>query len=264
MNTQKVRADQIAHKLEQLHRVDAFFTQVKNGPTFTSNNLLILDAVALKKSWSKPCITGYEIKVDRGDFIRDEKWPYYLQYCNKFYFACPTGLIDPDELSKDIGLIYYNPEKQCISTKRKALMKTIDLPTDMFYYIIMNQIGSDKHPFFGSRREFFEALVQDKEDCRMLARYVHKKTGDKIREAEKRTEEAERKAVRLERQAEEYEAVKSILVSCGINTNRWSWREDLEKLLKSGMPLGTERNIESAIENLQRLLDSIKQRKVSA
>jgi hypothetical protein len=50
---QKIRADQITHRLEMKHRQDAFFNQVKNGPSWTSSNLLILDAIAIKKSWTK-------------------------------------------------------------------------------------------------------------------------------------------------------------------------------------------------------------------
>lgn len=264
MSTQKVRADQICHKLEQLHRGDAFFTQVKNGPTFTSNNLLILDAVAIKKSWTKPCITGYEIKVDRGDFTRDEKWVHYLKYCHKFYFACPVGLIDPEELPKEIGLIYYNPEKDCLFTKRKAIPKVIELPTEMFYYIIMSQIEPERHPFFSSRREFFEAFVRDKTERKNLGYEVRFKLNEYIREMERKAKEAERLAERYEQDSKELECLKQTLRSCGVNTLSWRWKEDLEKTLKSGVPLGIDRQIENAISSLQSVLEKLKREKVSA
>lgn len=264
MSTQKVRADQICHKLEQLHRGDAFFTQVKNGPTFTSHNLLILDAVAMKKSWTKPCITGYEIKVDRGDFTRDEKWIHYLKYCHKFYFACPVGLIAPEELPKEIGLIYYNPEKDCLSTKRKAITKAIELPTEMFYYIIMSQLQPDRHPFFSGRREFFEAFVQDKEEKKHLGYEVRLKLNQYIRELEQKAKEAERLAGRHERNTEELEYLKQILRSCGVDTSSWRWKEDLEKTLKLGVPIGIERQVENAISSLQSVLEKLKREKASA
>ena len=53
------------------------------------------------KSW------GYEIKVSRGDFLQDKKWKDYLQFCNYFYFLAPKGIIKPDELPKEIGLIEF-------------------------------------------------------------------------------------------------------------------------------------------------------------
>jgi hypothetical protein len=47
-------------------------TEVKNGPTQWGKHYR-MDAVAIKKSWANPCITCYEVKVDRQDFLRDEK-----------------------------------------------------------------------------------------------------------------------------------------------------------------------------------------------
>lgn len=48
---------------------------------------------------------GYEIKVSRADFLADKKWQEYLKYCSKFYFVAPTGIIKPNELPPEIGLI---------------------------------------------------------------------------------------------------------------------------------------------------------------
>ena len=37
-----------------------------------------------------------EIKVSRADLIGDQKWPDYLDYCDQFYWAVPTGFrLDP-------------------------------------------------------------------------------------------------------------------------------------------------------------------------
>ena len=32
-----------------------------------------------------------EIKVSRADLLGDQKWPDYLDYCDRFYWAVPTG-----------------------------------------------------------------------------------------------------------------------------------------------------------------------------
>ena len=50
-------------------------------------------------------IRGYEIKVNRSDFVGDRKWQHYLPYVHFFYFASPKGLIDPAELPAEIGLL---------------------------------------------------------------------------------------------------------------------------------------------------------------
>lgn len=53
-----------------------FITECKNGPTGTG--LLQLDGVVIYKSWEHPRIVGYEIKISRSDFQRDNKffWVY--------------------------------------------------------------------------------------------------------------------------------------------------------------------------------------------
>jgi hypothetical protein len=36
-------------------------------------------------------MTIVEIKVSRADLLGDRKWPDYLDYCDRFYWAVPTG-----------------------------------------------------------------------------------------------------------------------------------------------------------------------------
>jgi len=132
-----VTAGQILSKLEKMHTQkpdhralpDAFYTEVKTGRT--RPGYLRLDAVAIKQSWAKPCITGYEIKVSRSDFLRDKKWQNYQKYCHEFYFVSPPGIVKVEDLDKlgcgDVGLIYYSPEHDCLFTKRRAMYREIDL-----------------------------------------------------------------------------------------------------------------------------------------
>jgi len=45
-----------------------------------------------------------EIKVSVGDYRADGKWPEYLDYCDRYYFAVPEGF-PTDILPADHGLI---------------------------------------------------------------------------------------------------------------------------------------------------------------
>lgn len=36
-------------------------------------------------------ITAVEIKISLADLRADEKWPEYLHYCDRYYFAVPEG-----------------------------------------------------------------------------------------------------------------------------------------------------------------------------
>ena len=40
---------------------------------------------------AKGCITIVEIKVSRADLLGDMKWPDYLDYCDRFFWAVPPG-----------------------------------------------------------------------------------------------------------------------------------------------------------------------------
>ena len=46
-------------------------------------DLLAMDA--------RGCITIVEIKVSRADLRGDRKWPDYLDYCDRFFWAVPAG-----------------------------------------------------------------------------------------------------------------------------------------------------------------------------
>ena len=60
---------------------------------------------------------GYEVKMSRGDFVSDKKWNTYVPFFNYFYFATPPGIIKPDELPKDIGILELR-DQELRQTKR--------------------------------------------------------------------------------------------------------------------------------------------------
>lgn len=231
----KVRSHVIKDALSKRHLGDLFMTEVKNGPTHTAGKgeLLIMDAMAIKKSWAIPCIDGYEIKVDRQDFLRDEKWMGYKAYCNRLSFVCPRGLIEPEELPDDIGLIYYNPDKRTLYTKRKAIYREIEVSADMLYYIMMNKLDSDRHPFFSGQREVLENYVIDKEERRALGRKVESKLLEELNRAVKDKQKAESESKGYREDAERFEKVEEIMKAVGLKTYSWAWEEDLKQALQS-------------------------------
>lgn len=160
--TQKPTASQILAQLEKLHTEkpdikrgypyknlpatqDSFYAEVKTGKSRPGH--FRLDAVAFRKSWLNPCITGYEIKISRADFLRDNKWQNYQKYCHEFWFVCPVvgvdgnPVINVDELPGDVGLIYYSVEHDSLFVKRRAMRREIDMRSaevvGMLYYIAL-------------------------------------------------------------------------------------------------------------------------------
>ena len=154
----KVTAVQILLILEALrtqkadpHQLpDAFYAEVTPGRSRPGH--LRFAAIAIKQSWAKPCITGYEIKVSRSAFLRDKKWQNYQKYCLEFYFVSPPGVVKVEDLDAagcgDVGLIYYSPEHDTLFTKRRAMYRKIDLRSPevvgMLMYLAMYRAGADK------------------------------------------------------------------------------------------------------------------------
>lgn len=65
-----------------------------------------LRADAIIIDTSKKWIRGYEIKVTRQDFLNDEKWEMYSEFCSSLSIVCPWGLIKREEINKPFGLLY--------------------------------------------------------------------------------------------------------------------------------------------------------------
>ena len=106
----------ILNALEKKHGdpdVWCTFQEVQPGSRYFGNHRAshIIDFVAIKKSWTNFVTIGVEVKSCRADFKSDKKWQNYPQHFDKFYLACPRGVIDPDELIEGVGLLTWSNKK---------------------------------------------------------------------------------------------------------------------------------------------------------
>ena len=166
-----VTSTDIKLALEKKHEKDFFLTEVKSGSTYLTpvGDMKILDALAIRKSWTNPCFTGYEIKVSRSDFLRDSKFYRYEEIVNCLYLVCPKGMIDRTELPETVGLMYYDPEKKTLTTRKKAIYRKIEYSPDLLLYIIYYRLDSDRYPFFSDKQKYFEEYVAQKRNSKNLA-----------------------------------------------------------------------------------------------
>ncbi|KHF33446.1 hypothetical protein CM49_04394 [Paenibacillus sp. P1XP2] len=231
-----IRSDQIKLALSKRHTDDLFLTEVKTGRTWDNKELLKFDALAMKRSWANPCLTGYEVKVSRSDFMKDQKWPGYMAYCNKFSFVCPKGLIQKDELPEDVGLIYYYPDTGALRSERSAKHRIIDIPPSLYMYLLMSRIEPDRHPFFNSRREMFESYLEEKITCKSIGKHVGSKLVNEVNEIRKQYEEQQREIDRMKKQSELFHKVKNVLDDYGIRLSDWGdWENQLRQMLNGGI-----------------------------
>jgi hypothetical protein len=72
---------------------------------FLRNQIMVQPEVALRNNRradlmglnAKGEVIIVEIKVSRADLLGDQKWPEYLDYCDRFFWAVPAGF---DRLSR--------------------------------------------------------------------------------------------------------------------------------------------------------------------
>lgn len=240
----------VAKALEKRHRADAFFREVKNGPTTIGMGarLRILDAVAIKKSYTAPCITGYEIKISRGDFLRDDKWQEYMPLCHRFLFACPAGLLKPNEMPEGVGLIEVT-EKGMTKITRRPLHRNIELPVLMFLYLVYSRTPSDRPPWFSGAQEELSAWLAEKQERKHLGLQISRKLRARQSKLEDDLAIERNSCSRLQG---DYKYLVSILASAGLPTNPY----DLSTTLRQLRPSGCDLAIASA-KTLQRKLDEL-------
>ena len=82
--------------------------------------------------------TAFEIKVSRSDFLLELKKPekrrLSLHFSNQFFFVAPKGIIKPNELPPECGLVEATEDTSGITTKetRPALHRDTARPTWRF------------------------------------------------------------------------------------------------------------------------------------
>lgn len=141
----KKQTAMIKRLLAQRHREDIFCLECRNGPSQSAapGMLKILDAWAMKRTYMDVETYGYEIKVSRSDFKRDEKWRDYLKYCSYFYFVTPQGLIKPGELPPEVGLIEASKNFKYLTVRQFWHCQPIEDPVDIYRYLLINRATID-------------------------------------------------------------------------------------------------------------------------
>lgn len=242
----EVTARDLKIALAKKHRTEFFLTEVKNGPTMYGGHLQF-DAVAIYKSWAHPKIVGYEIKVSRSDFLKDNKYSLYLPYFHEFYFITPTGLVQRQEVENDIGLIWYNPEKGSLTTKKRAVYRNIEIDAAMLLYIIFTRLENDRIPFYSSQAEYWKDWLNNKIGNQALAWQVKSKLLEEIKKLERELDR--HKFGRSD--FDEYEKILKVMKNHGIST--WDPAKNLDKALSRPYP----RKLDDAFELLESALKII-------
>lgn len=141
------------------------------------------DLWVMKKSWASPMTTLYEIKVSRSDFLRDDKWPKYLPYCNALLFAVAPGVCVPEELPEGVGLIGLTKNGGGLRTLRKAQWRASDLEgqSSVLKAVLMNRIMPRADPL--TRDQRIELWRERVEAAESIGHLVGNRVQQELREA---------------------------------------------------------------------------------
>ncbi len=248
MNEEKVTALDIKKALAEKHCQDFFLTEVKNGSTYfpPADGMKILDGLAIKKSYTKPCFTGYEIKVSRSDFLRDAKYHTYATLVNMLYVVCPKGMIDKAELPETVGLMYYDPEKKTITTRKKAIFRHVEYSSDMLLYIIYSRLDSDRVPFYSDRKEYLREYIAGKNDGREIGYRLGTKMAWEITGLKTEIESLQH----YKRLRDAYAAVERVMQEHGVIF----WSHDPEYTAKN-LAAALDRKVPPEVESVRKQLE---------
>ena len=230
----KITACLISRLLLQRHvsRNDLYVDECSMG----SSGSRRLDGWAMSKSWASPMYTGYEIKISRSDFLQDEKYDDYFKVCSRFYWVCPTGLIDKSEVGDNCGLIYVTKSGNRLITKKKApaLVPNQMSLKRLMKSVLMNRVKICDSTFNGgtteTNQEFWERWLREKQSKLLLGRSVcnelHRRVNEKILETRNENQKLARENFRLQ-------GIKELLEELGINKksdyyDRWSVEQKLQ------------------------------------
>jgi DNA topoisomerase VI subunit B len=187
-----------------------------------------------------------------------------MGYCNRFAFACPEGLIKKEELAPEVGLYWYRGKGKPFKIARHPVYRQVEIPVEFFQYIIMSKIQSDRYPFFGDKKEYFEEYIEEKKESKEIGRMLSYKVSCEISDMRRKIERFEReKEYTKDVEALQNKAI-DILHKHGITWQRWdeTWVDALEKYLNSGAK-GNDLQLRKAIEHAEGTLNYLQMMKGS-
>ncbi|HUT88713.1 MAG TPA: MmcB family DNA repair protein [Thermoguttaceae bacterium] len=201
----------------------------------------------MKRSWTNPLVTAYEIKSSRTDFVQDNKWHLYLPYCNEFYFVAPPKIIDPQELPAEAGLLVASTNLARLFCRKKAQRRQVDIPEDLWRYVLIcrAKVTRDTYSREATREEWQKWLEQrnlDHDLGRRVSRSLQKTIAERIHKVESQN-------LALQEQIKNAEEVRQFLSRIGL-TPSWCPTYEIERRVKSRIP----RNLRPTIKTLDREL----------
>lgn len=255
-----MKSEKVIELLAARHTEDIFVPECRIGGA--TGRGTIMDAWAMPKSWAHPAVCGYEIKVSRNDFVRDTKWRNYLECCNLFYFVAPPGIISVSELPPEAGLLETSVAGARLFVKKKAPHRAIDIPENVFRYVIMNRCRIIAEDAPGRRVSWkvnnWETELAKRAEDRNYGRLLGKRIGETYR---KDVLTVQTKNIELEALMKNYEKHRAFLVKMGFDpdntyVSEWEFERRWQKM-QSGVDPSFIRNLKNSAEQMLKIASEL-------
>jgi len=201
--SESVTAHDVLAAIRRSHSKDLVVPECKNGPTMTGSHVR-MDAWVLLSTWSPLTTVGYEIKVSRADWRRDNKLGQYQGLCHMLWVAAPKGVVPVEELPDGVGLkeLCGSGDGARLVTKRKATRAEIQLPTQLMAYVLMSRVTvtseASVESWGSATRHELERWASSKDSARSLHWALNRKIRDRFDHEHKIAEDAAHRAAQLE------------------------------------------------------------------
>jgi hypothetical protein len=253
-----ITASKVIQLLAQKHHEDVFVAECKFGPTMYAapGEGGRFDAWAMPRSWKNWTTVGYEVKVSRGDFLRDKKWRGYLPSCHEFYFVAPKGVISVEELATEpVGLLEVASTGNRLLTRKKAPRREdgVDAQAVMIYILMSRARIGGEYDFKTSNADQWRQWLDVQEEERTLGREVSKRMGEALLMREQKIKNREDQ---LKYDRRDIESALGTLAEWGLIPGETPPEKAISVLCER---LGFERRTQWAIEQVERSVAGLKQ-----
>lgn len=133
-------------------------------------------------------IEGIEVKVSRGDFLSEMRQPEksepVMRFCNRWWLACPSGMVSPNELPTTWGLLELTEGGQLRQKVKAPKLEPVPPTLGFMAALVRRSAGLDEEMANNEVAKRVAALVAQDTD-RLRKQYV-----DQASERVKAAEEA--------------------------------------------------------------------------
>lgn len=245
-------AVQLVNLLKSRHSDGVFVPECKMGSAGSRS----LDGWALLPTWSPLTSIGYEVKVTRSDWLRDQKFEDYRACCHLFIVVAPKGIVHDGELPAGVGLL--EPIGQGTGQRLVMRVKPVRQEPDaakmnrlMAHALMWKRAQGDVRFMERERRmAHWREVIEQQRECYQLARQVRGHLRKALDDAAQRVAAAEHKATSLQAAAE-------VLAELGIKPgyDRWATRRNVQAALGDEQTQNAVRDALSALNRVQAHID---------